>query len=319
MRAIAVDEYGEMPMLMQLPDPRPEAGQLLIKVEAAGMNPMDRFIADGGFQAMGPAQFPLILGSDVAGVVEAIGEGTSRFSPGDEVFGQLLITPFGSAGTFAELVAVSENAPLASVPSGLDLAVAAALPTPGVTALGIVEALEPLAGKTVLIVGAAGGVGSFATQLAANGGADVIAVARSDTHDRLRNYGAAETIDYRAESVSDAVQKSYPNGIEVLIDLANAPDVFAELASLVRPGGSAFSTREAAVTEDLAARGINGVNYRVEMSNESLERLVDEVVNGRIVTPPIGTIDLVDVPGYYSAPAVKGKTVIEFSQKASAS
>lgn len=319
MRAIAVDEYGEMPMLMQLPDPRPEAGQLLIKVEAAGMNPMDRFIAGGGFQAIGPAQFPLILGSDVAGVVEAVGEGTSRFSPGDEVFGQLLITPFGSTGTFAELVAVSENAPLASVPSGLDLAVAAALPTPGVTALGIVEALEPLAGKTVLIVGAAGGVGSFATQLAANGGADVIAVARSDTHDRLRNYGATETIDYRAESVSDAVQKSYPNGIEVLIDLANGPDVFAELTSLVRPGGSAFSTREAAVTEDLAARGINGVNYRVEVSNESLERLADEVVNGRIVTPPIGTIDLVDVPGYYSAPAVEGKTVIEFSQKASAS
>src|SRR4051794_30847487 len=104
MRAIAVDEYGEMPMLMHLPDPRPEAGQLLIKVEAAGMNPMDRFIANGGFQAMGPAQFPLILGADVAGVVEAVGEGTSRFSPGDEVFGQLLIIPFGSAGTFAELV-----------------------------------------------------------------------------------------------------------------------------------------------------------------------------------------------------------------------
>jgi NADPH2:quinone reductase len=82
MRAIAVDEYGEMPMLMQLPDPRLEAGQLLIKVEAAGMNPMDRFIAGGGFQAIGPAQFPLILGSDVAGVVEAVGEGTSKILTG---------------------------------------------------------------------------------------------------------------------------------------------------------------------------------------------------------------------------------------------
>jgi NADPH:quinone reductase-like Zn-dependent oxidoreductase len=188
MRAIAVNEYGAVPALMEVPDPQPGPGQVLIKVGAAGINPMDRMIADG--EAIGPARFPLVLGVDLAGIVEAVGEGADRFAPGEELFGQLVIAPWGSAGTYAERVAVSEDAPLARVPQGLDPVVAAALPTAGSTALEIVESLEPLTGKTAVLVGAAGGVGSFATQLAANAGAYLVAVARADAGDRLRSYGA---------------------------------------------------------------------------------------------------------------------------------
>ena len=177
MRAITVNEYGAAPALTEMPDPRPGSGQLLIRTEAAGMNPMDRTIANGGWKAQMPASFPLILGADLAGVIEAVGEGAGRFLPGDEVFGQLLIVPLGTAGTYAEYVAVTEDAPLARLPKGLEPSIAAALPTAGVTALEIVESVEPLTSKTVLMVGAAGGVGSFATQLAANAGAQVIAVA----------------------------------------------------------------------------------------------------------------------------------------------
>src|SRR4029077_17963258 len=102
MRAIAVNEYGAVPALMEVPDPRPGPGQVLIKVEAAGINPFDRMIADGALQAIAGARFPLVLGVDLAGVVEAVGDAADRFAPGDELFGQLVIAPWGSAGTYAE-------------------------------------------------------------------------------------------------------------------------------------------------------------------------------------------------------------------------
>src|SRR4029077_14459835 len=240
MRAIAVNDYGAVPALMDVPDPQPGPGQVLIKVNAAGINPFDRMIAACAFQAIGRARFPLVLGVDLAGIVEAVGEGADRFAPGEELFGQLLIAPWGSAGTYAERVVVSEDASLARVPQGLDHLVAAALPTAGSTALEIVESLEPLTGQTALLVGAAGGVGSFATQFAVNAGAHLVAVAGADAGDRLRSYGAAEVIDYTAGLVPDALRRAHPDGIDVLIDLASDADGFAALASLVRTGGTAL-------------------------------------------------------------------------------
>ena len=294
-----------------MPDPRPQQGQVLIKVEAAGINPMDRTIVDGGWKEMMPASFPLILGADLAGVVEAVGEGAGRFLPGDQVFGQLLITPLGSAGTYAERVAVTQDAPLARLPKGLEPTVAAALPTAGGTALEIVESVEPLAGKTVLMVGAAGGIGSFATQLAANAGAQVIAVAPAGADDRMRGYGAAETVDREKTSVTDAVQRMHPEGVDVLIDVASDGDGFAALAALVRPGGTALTTRYVADPEALASRGVAAVNFQLSMSSGLLERLAGAVLDGGIVAPPITRVELGDVPGLYAnAHAADGKTVI---------
>src|SRR4029077_15671475 len=106
-----------------------------------------------------------------------------------------------------------------------------------------------LTGKTMLIVGAAGGVGSFATQLAASAGAHVIAVARADAAVRMRRYGAAETVDHTAVSVPDAVVHSHPDGIDVLVDLASDANGFATLAALVRAGGTALTTRYFADTD----------------------------------------------------------------------
>jgi NADPH2:quinone reductase len=312
MRAITVNEYGAAPALTEMPDPRPGPGQVLIKTEAAGMNPMDRTIADGGWKEAMPASFPLILGADLAGVIEAVGEGAGKFMPGDEVFGQLLVAPLGAAGTYAEYVAVTEDAPLARLPKGLEPSIAAALPTAGVTALEIVESLEPLDGKTVLIVGAAGGVGSFATQLAANAGAQVIAVAPAGADGRMRDYGAAEMVDRTQTSVPDAVGRTHPQGIDVLIDLASDADGFATLAALVRPGGTALTTRYVADTDALASREVAGVNFRVSMSSAVLERLADAVVNGRIVVPPITRVELDAVPGLNGGGHAGGKSVITF-------
>jgi NADPH:quinone reductase-like Zn-dependent oxidoreductase len=297
----------------EIPTPKPGQGQVLIKLRAAGMNPMDLWLASGAWKPM-PATFPMVLGADGAGVVEELGEGTSRYSVGDDLFGQLLIAPLGSAGTYAQYVAVSEDAPLARVPTGLDDVVAAALPTAGGAALALVDQLEPLADKTVVIVGAGGGVGSFATQFAANAGGNVIANVRADDAERMRGYGAKETIDRRAVALPAAVRQAHPDGVDVLIDLVDADAAgFAALASLVRPGGTAMSTNYVADEAALHTSGVTGINFALPMSSELLQRLAEAVVDGRIVTPPITRISLEDVPAALNpaqARPARGKTVI---------
>src|SRR5258708_21571456 len=128
MRAVTVTEYGAAPAVAEMPTPQPGPGQVVIRLRAAGMNPMDRALASGAWKPM-PATCPMVLGVDGAGVVEQLGPGASRFSIGDDLFGQLLIAPLGSAGTYAEYVAVTEDPPLARVPRGLAALVAPALPT----------------------------------------------------------------------------------------------------------------------------------------------------------------------------------------------
>jgi NADPH:quinone reductase-like Zn-dependent oxidoreductase len=297
-----------------MPTPEPGPGQVLLKMRAAGMNPMDRTLASGDWRPM-PATFPMVLGADGAGVVEKLGEGASRFAVGDYLVYQLLIPPLGSAGTYAEYLAVTEDAPLARVPSGLDDVVAAALPTAGGTGLSLVDLLEPLTDKTVLIVGAGGGVGSFATQFAVNVGGNVIANVRAADAERMRAYGAAETIDHTAVSMLDTVRQAHPDGIDALIDPVSDAAGFAKLASLVRRGGTAVTTQYVADQEALGATGITGINFALQPSSELFERVAEAVADGRIVAPPITRISLEEVPAVLSSPQTRptsGKTVITF-------
>jgi NADPH:quinone reductase len=314
MRAVTVDEYGDTPGLAEVPTPQPGPGQVLIKLHAAGMNPMDRTLASGDWKPA-PGTFPMVLGADGAGVVQAVGEGETRFNRGDDVFGQLLIPPIGSAGTYAEYVAVDEDAPLARVPDGLDDVLAVAIPTAGGTGLGLVDSLEPLSGKTLLIMGVGGGVGSFATQFAANAGAHVIANAHAEAAERMRGYGAAETIDHTEVSVPDAVRQGHPDGIDALIDAVSDAEGFAALASLVRSGGTAVTIKYVADPEALATAGVTGVNFNIGdvISSELLQRVADALATGKIAAPPITRIGLDEAPSFLSSPPsghVEGKTVI---------
>ena len=313
MRAVVVTEYGGRAEAVDLPAPEVQAGQVLIKVLVAGMNPMDRAIADGAWESIMPANFPMILGADVAGTVEDVGQGSSRFAVGDAVMGQLLMPPLGSTGTYAEFVAVSERSTLTRTPSGMSAVVAASAPTAGMTGLSIVDALAPLDGKTVLIVGAAGGVGSFVTQFAANAGAHVIANARADNAARMAAYGAAETIDHFAGPLHELVDRTHPDGIDVLVDLANDADEFANLAGLVRAGGSALTTRYVANADALAANGVSALNFQVPASAELLDRVADALVVDSIVPPPINRISLQQAPAVLAGEngaLLDGKTVI---------
>jgi NADPH:quinone reductase-like Zn-dependent oxidoreductase len=273
---------------------------------------MDLKLASGDWKPA-PATFPMVLGADGAGVVERVGEGTTRFSAGDEIFGQLLVAPIGSAGTYAEYAAVSADAPLARIPNDLDDVLAAALPTAGSTGLALIESLEPLAGKTVLVVGAGGGVGSFATQFAVSAGARVITNVHASAAERMRGYGAAETFDHTEAPLVDSVRRAHPDGIDALIDLVSDADGFAALASLVRPGGTAVSTQYVADADALAAAGVTATNFALHETPELLERVADALTRGEIVAPPIRRVTLDEVPSTLIAARsghADGKTVI---------
>ena len=295
MRAVTVSAYGASPVVMDLPIPAAGPGQVLIKLAAAGMNPMDVTLASGDWRPE-RATFPMVLGVDGAGVVDALGEGAARFSLGDRIFGQLLISPIGSAGTYAEYVAVTAEAPLALVPPGLDLVRAAALPTIGGTGLTLVESLEPLEEKTVLVIGAGGGVGSFVIQYAVIAGARVIANVRTWAEERVRSYGVAQTIDDPSIPVGETVRRAHRDGVDVLIDLVSDAGSFSSLASLVRPGGTAVSTRYVADPRALSASGLRGMNFVLRETSEVLERVAEDLVDGRVVAPPITRISLDQVP-----------------------
>lgn len=137
----------------------------------------------------------------------------------------------------------------------------------------MLDLLEPLSGKTVLIVGAGGGIGSFATQLAANAGAHVIANVRADAAERIRGYGAGEIVDHTTVSLVDAVRQAHPDGIDALMDLVSDADAFVALASLVRPRGTAITTQYVADVDTLAAAGVTGINFALQETPGLLERV----------------------------------------------
>lgn len=310
MRAVIVSDYGQTPVLGEVPSPRPGPHQVLIRLRTAAVNPIDSALARGDWRVVLAGTFPMVLGTDGAGIVETVGEGTTKFAPGDVVFGQWMTPPIGSTGTYAEYVAVDEDAPLARVPAAMDLDVAAALPTVGMTGLALTAMLAPLRGRRVLIVGARGGVGSMATQFAVRAGAHVIAVARDVAAERMRRYGAAEFIDPTAVSLPEAVQSAHPDGIDALIDLVSDADRFAALAKLVRPGGSAVTTRFTADVQALKAMGVIGTNFVLPASGLLLDRVADAVVTGYVDPPPITRVPLEAAPAVVNG-TVRGATEVK--------
>src|SRR5919112_3299151 len=173
MRAIAEEKFGGSIALMDLPVPEIGTNEVLIRVRAAGVNPFDWKVADGALEGERKHRFPLILGFDAAGVVERVGAGVTELAEGDEVYGYLF-KPVMGGGSYAEYVSAPASI-VAKKPGSVGFAEAAALPTPGLTAMDLVDAVDPREGETVLVVGATGGGGSYAGPLAARRRAPVIA------------------------------------------------------------------------------------------------------------------------------------------------
>jgi NADPH2:quinone reductase len=313
MRAIAVDAFKGEPRLVEVAQPVPKPEQLLVKIAATALNPFDWKVADGIMEGAMPAVFPLILGQDAAGTVSAIGKDVTRFKNGDRIFGQFFHAPVGE-GTFAEYAVVPQKGALALLPREIDFPTAAALPTAGMTALAMVEALELEAGSSLLIVGATGGVGSFATQLAANRGLRVLATAGTPSEgERLRRLGANEIYASRDAALISEVRRNHPQPIDGVIDLVSKTAALTALAGVVRQGGCVLTTVFSADQETLRARGLRGGNFEVRASSSLLERLVDVVKSGKLTIPIDSTISLAEAPVAIArsrAGHSKGKTVI---------
>jgi NADPH:quinone reductase-like Zn-dependent oxidoreductase len=276
MRAIAEETFDGPIALMDLPTPEIGAGEVLIRVRAAGVNPFDWKVADGALEDQMKHRFPLIPGFDAAGVIERVGAGVTALAEGDEVYGYLFKPVIGD-GTYAEYVGAP--APIvARKPVTVGFAEASALPTPGLTAMDLVDAVDTREGETILIVGATGGVGSYATQLAARGGAHVIATARQTNEELVRRLGAAETIDHTTEDLVDAVRMAQPGGIDAVIDVVSDREALGRISTLVNEGGRLASSVYAADVEGLARRGIVAMNVSMQPDARrlgELSRMVD--------------------------------------------
>ncbi|OAR26055.1 alcohol dehydrogenase [Streptomyces sp. ERV7] len=279
MRAVAVPAFRATPEVIHVPKPQPGPGEVLVKIEYAALNPFDWQVADGLLDGRVPHVFPLVLGVDFAGRVDVVGPGENRFVVGDAVYGQAGRPPVGT-GTYTEYVTMPHDAAIAGVPDGLTLRAAAALPTAGMTALQILRAgvaLEP--GDTMLLVGAAGGIGSALTQLAAARDIRVVAVVRGDERERMRALGAVLAIDSTEQSVREVCGRAVPGGVDAVVDLVSADaEAFDAYARLMRPGGAALSTRGAAPSG-------KGVNIRLTASGALLDALAAAAVAGEVHVP----------------------------------
>ncbi|MDQ5810789.1 MAG: NADP-dependent oxidoreductase [Actinomycetota bacterium] len=280
MHAIAEEEFGGPAVLMDLPMPEIGADEVLIRVRAAGVNPFDWKVADGMLKGELEHRLPLILGFDAAGVVERIGADVTELDVGDEVYGYLF-KPVIGGGTYAEYVGAPASI-VAKKPESVGFAEAAALPTPGLTAMDLVDAVDPKEGETVLIVGATGGVGSYAVQLASRRGARVIATARQSNQALARGLGAAETIDHTRTNLLDAVRAAHPGGIEAIIDVVSDSDELDRMAGLVKEGGRLASSVYAADVESLAGRNIVATNVGMQPNARRLEELSWMVDAGKL-------------------------------------
>lgn len=311
MRAVAVNAYGADPQLMEVPPPHPGPGEVLVRLAAAGVNPADWKLTDGMFGDVAQGHFPLVMGSDGAGEVVAVGTGVRRFTVGDPVFGQFQ-RPERGGGSYAEF-AVAREGDLARAARSVPYTLSAAVPTAGMTAYNLVEETRCGEGTRVLIIGATGGVGTFATQIAAGRGAKVIVTAKPATAERMRELGAAEIVDHTAGPVAEQVLAAHPEGVDVLIDLVGDADGFAESARAVREGGVAVSAIGSADPAALTERNLRGFNFVNRSSTQLLDILAGQIDAGRLTVQVGLEIPLEKAPEAVAASRTgraQGKTVL---------
>ncbi len=279
MRAIAIDAYGgrERLQLMDLPIPEIGPDDVLIHVRAAGVNPADISIREGRFAQRMPLSFPAIMGSEFAGTVAQVGARVRTVGPETQVYGIV----FGG-GTSAEYLRVAAAGEFAALPASLDFIHAAALPMAGMTALGAVDAAALTPGEVLLIVGGAGGIGTFAIEMATQLGAHVIATARTEDQEYLRSLGAAETVDYTQGDVVEVVRASHPGGVDAVLDVVSGPAAIGRVAQALRTGGRLLSTIYAVDGAQLAERGITSVNIVRPQGAAVLDRLSRMVDAGQL-------------------------------------
>jgi NADPH:quinone reductase-like Zn-dependent oxidoreductase len=265
MKAIRFHEPGgpEVLRLEDLPRPVPKAGEVLVKVHAAGVNPVDWKLRQNGGKGFGPP-LPQVPGFDIAGVVSAVGADVKRFAVGDAVFGYLSLQ---RGGAYAEY-AIALEGELAPKPETLSFNEAAGVPLAALTAWqALVESAELQSGQAVLIHAGAGGVGHFAVQIAKARGAHVIATASERNHEFLEQLGADEVIDYTRQRFEDSVE-----GVDAVLDPIGG-DTQARSIGVLAKGGILVSIVGAPPKAQLEQAGVRGVGILVRPDGKQLEEI----------------------------------------------
>ncbi|MGD1001308.1 MAG: NADP-dependent oxidoreductase [Candidatus Brocadiia bacterium] len=275
MKAVRVYAYGGPEVLKyeDAPRPKPGPGELLIRVHAAGVNPVDWKVREGYLKDVFKYSMPYTPGWDVSGVVEAAGAGAVRFKKGDEVFS---FPDHPRYGAYAEYMAVKETE-LAPKPKTLDHAHAAAVPAASLTAWQALFGAGGLrAGQKVLIHGAAGGVGGFAVQLAKWKGAHVIGTASARNQDFLRQLGADEAIDYAAAKFEEIVRD-----VDVVFDTIGG-ETQARSWQTLKKGGMLVSTVSPPPAEEAARRGVRQGMIMVQPNAAQLAEIAGLIDSGKV-------------------------------------
>lgn len=312
MRAAAIDRFGgpEVLQLHSLPVPEPDVGEALIAIDTAGVGSWDADMR-AGWSPSGRAEFPLVLGSDGAGTIAAVGSRVSSLQVGDEVYAYSFDNPRG--GFYAEYVVVAaENA--AHIPKGLDLLHAGAIPTTGLTALqGLDDALRIERGETILIHGAGGGVGSLAVQFAKLRGARVIATATGeDGLEFVRRLGADEALDGRREDIASEIRRIAPGGVTALLAFAGG-EALERCLDAVRSGGR-LAYPNGVEPEPRKRNGLRIVTYNATPGVDEFARLTLAVEEAKLQVPIAAAYALGDAAKAHqrlAAGHVLGKIVLQ--------
>jgi len=300
-RAVSFSEFGPASVLeiIEVDAPLPAPGKVRIALRAAGLNPWDSKVRSGATQQWAPVTFPARLGRELAGIVDAVGEGVTTLAVGDEVFGNV------AGGALADF-AIGTATALARRPAGLSWEIAGSMSTVGLTAWEIVESQSIGSGDTVLVSAAAGGVGSFAAQLARRAGATVIGTASVRNHDFLRELGVIP-VAY-GDGLADRVRALATSPVTVVLDHHGAETIEAGLelgversrinttaadADALGIRGVGRGKAKPAVLEELAALIVAGdirfeieASYPLERIVEAFAQLDDGHVRGKLVVTP---------------------------------
>jgi NADPH:quinone reductase-like Zn-dependent oxidoreductase len=303
-RAVRYEDYGDVDVLnvVEVEDPVPGPGELLVRVKATGINPGEAKIRDGMLAEQWPSTFPSGQGSDLAGVVQQIGDGVDAFAPGDEVIGYT-----DNRASQAELVVIpAQNA--TAKPAGVPWEVAGSLFVAGATAWASIRAVALSSGDTVVVAGAAGGVGVIAVQLARRVGATVIGLASERHHEWLRDHGVVP-VTY-GDGVADRIRAAAPDGVDAFLDLVGGGYVELALALGVAPQRINTIADFTAIEK----HGVKSEGNAVGASASTLAELAALIDAGELDVPIAATYPLDQVRDAYRELAgnhTRGKIVLQ--------
>lgn len=309
MIAAQISKYGDPSVVTinEIEKPVPRAGQVLVEVHAASLNPFDTTVRSGGVQDSMPLDLPVTLGGDISGVVVELGDDVSDVSIGDKVWGQAAVVA-GNSGAFAEF-ATTKRDQLALAPNNLDFVQAASLPLVGVSALqALTTHIQLEQGQKIFIHGGAGGIGTIAIQIAKNIGAYIATTATGEHIAEVKQLGADEVIDYKTQDFA-AILHDY----DAVFDTVGGDD-FSKSLGILKPGGIAVSMIAQADKATAQNLGVTALTQSTHVTTEMLDKL-RELVENDTVMPQVGKVfNLNDIQAAFTARetgSVGGKVVLE--------